>query len=239
MDKNAKKNNVSFMENLKDWLIPLFSFLVIFVISLFVIYPWFNDIMVKRQQIQDSQTLLDQELKPKLSLLQSLDKSTLQNYLLTMELLVPSSPNVPSIFSTIEGIAAGLGLKVDSLSYSGFLEAKDKSEIKLSFSVSGGQDKLLNFSQGLNSTVPLLHVFKLSLLAKDQSSDGAASLSLSSPYYPIPQNLGPVSVNINKVTDSEKSVLDKLEQTFLQPLNSGSSAQITPTPLPSGKNNPF
>lgn len=219
---------------------PIFATTILVATLFTIVVPWVKEIRQKRNDLEENKATLNEKILPKLAILETQDPLTAKNYLLTMELLVPSSPNAPAIFNVLESLANNLGLKTESLVYSGTLQTDNKKEVEISFSVSGGQQPLLDFTNRLSSLSPLLQVTKLSATNQEGGENSTAVIKISSPSLRLPVNLGDIDQPVQAIGEREKVTLDTLVSNFLVPLtSSNNNNQITPAPLPFGKENPF
>lgn len=224
---------------IKEWGIPLFAFVSVIGVSFLVLYPGVTDYLAKRKEISEMKNSINNVLSPKIDILRKQDKSLLSDFLLTMEILVPSQPNVPGVFALIENSANNLGLKVSALTFSDSTVATEdqKREVGISFTVVGEDDKLLTFAKNLSNVSPILKVSKMTLLAGAEGNLKSLNLSLNSPYLAIPSSLGEAVKPLQGLSSEDQKILEELKKTFLDPQKQ--PGFFAPTPMPVGKTNPF
>lgn len=222
----------------KDWLVFLVS--AVFVAAALIVFLWpgFWDYKAKREELGKNKILLNEEIAPKIQVLENQNKTQLSDYLLTLELLVPSMSNPASLFTIIEDSAARNNLKISVLSLTGIVDSPDKKEVNLSLTTAGSESDLLVLADSLSANAPIIKIAKLTVLGSPDPTQKSLSLSLSSPFLAIPKSLGEVGQPVSGLSASDKNILDALKKDFLDPrrLNQGT---VVPTPLPFGKTNPF
>lgn len=231
---------ISFVKSLiKQWGMPLLALTIAIGVFFLVLYPGTTDYFSRRKEISEMKDSVNNVLGPKINILQKQDNALLSDYLLTMEILVPSQPNVPLIFTLIENSAKNLGLTVSSLAFSDSTASIEvqKQAVGVSFTVAGDDDKLLTFAKGLSTVSPILTVSKMTLLSSTEGNQKNLNISLNSPYLAIPSSLGAANLPIQELSKEDQKTLEELKKTFLDPQKQ--PGFFAPTPMPIGKTNPF
>ncbi|KKR09377.1 MAG: hypothetical protein UT37_C0023G0009 [Parcubacteria group bacterium GW2011_GWA2_39_18] len=230
----------SFVKSLiKQWGISLLALAIAVGVSLFVLYPGITDFLSKHKEVSDMQNSINNVLVPKINILQKQNLALLSDYLLTMEILVPSQPNVPLIFTLIENSAKNLGLTVSSLAFSDSTASTEvqSQAVGVSFTVAGEDEKLLTFAKGLSAVSPILKVSKMTLLSSTDGNQKSLNISINSPYLAILSSLGAANLPIQELSKEDQKTLEELKKTFLDPQKQ--PGFFAPTPMPVGKSNPF
>jgi len=224
---------------IKEWGMPFLACIITIVVFFLVLYPGTADYLLKRKEISAMKDSVNNVLGPKINILQKQDNALLSDYLLTMEILVPSQPNVPLIFTLIENSAKNLGLTVSSLAFSDSTASTEvqSQAVGVSFTVAGEDEKLLTFAKGLSAVSPILKVSKMTLLSSAEGNQKSLNISINSPYLAIPSSLGAANLPIQELSKEDQKTLEELKKTFLDPQKQ--QGFFAPTPMPVGKTNPF
>lgn len=223
------------MKKLLGFLLPTITALMIVILVVFVYYPWMGEVFASRTKITEKRDNLA-ILQAKAQLLQDLDEKQVENYLLKLELLVPSQPQAGYLLSTLEEDANLSGIIIKDLQYAS--TAVQKEKVVLGFLIEGGIEQQKYFLELLKKDAPLMEVSKVDLL-KDLT-EGALftnSVLLSSPIKSIPESLSAIEAPIEGLSTKDQDLLNKIQHFELMELM-GEEAKVQ-TEKPQGKADPF
>lgn len=223
-----------------NWFLPILTAVVVVALSAGLIFPGVKDSLNKRGEIREKQTQVNEILRPKLKILQTLDKEILRAQLAQLELILPSSIQTPYIFTTIERLGGENEVAVEGLSYARLEKGKSKEEssletVEFNFIVSGEADSLVKFVNSLEKVTPLFSINTYDQTRNETESD-TISLAISSFYRVLPEKVGGVKEPLKEWSKKEEEVLKKLEE-FNVYAPEEEEAKIQSIPL--GKLNPF
>lgn len=190
-----------------------------------------------------------QALSGKRAFLESLSEDDTRERLMGLLSAVPQDKSVPTIFSTIEGLANQSGVNVVDINLTspGSLateaatrqSAADKkigaSSLAFSLTASGNYDQIRAFVGEINKVRRLFDVtsFDLSIAATGTTQ---VRLSLFAFYQPLPTKVGSVQAAIAAFSQKEEEILGKI--TGYPDVSQSSSAPLTPI-LSGGTRDPF
>ncbi|MBI4066661.1 type 4a pilus biogenesis protein PilO [Candidatus Gottesmanbacteria bacterium] len=188
-------------------------------------------------------------LSTKLSFLTSMQEDNLRDQLAMLLSVVPQDKSVPSIFTTLEGLAQQSGVSIGEINLtspgslatgsavSQMTSGKKIGASTLPFllSATGVYDQIRSFVSSINQVKRLFDVtsFEFSI---GSAGVTRVSLSLSAFYQPLPTKVGSVEAPLSSLTPKEEDVLAKL---IKYPDFSASAFQpLTPVSI-GGKRDPF
>ena len=119
-----KKPHKSVLNSLKVWVFPLVSMGVATLLAIFLVWPWFQDIQLKREELaagRNEVTLL----MTKLDTLNAQDPDQLKDYLVRLNFAVPSQSSPPLVLATVEQALSTAGMAVQSVQYDGIRQIED------------------------------------------------------------------------------------------------------------------
>lgn len=155
-------------------------------------------------------------LEKKNVFLASLGEDELRENVLMLLSAVPQEKSVPTIFSTVEGLAnqGGVSIVDMSLTSPGSLAtgaASRLSKLPFSLTASGSYDQIRAFIGGVNAVRRLFDVtsFDVSIGAAGATQ---VRLSLAAFYQPLPTNVGNVQGPIAVLSQKEEGVLATIMQ---------------------------
>lgn len=162
-------------------------------------------------------------LSTKLSFLKSLQEENLRDQLVMLVSAIPQDKSVPSIFSTLEGLAQQSGVSIGEINLTspGSLATGSAgrqmtsgkkigaSTLPFSLGATGTYDQIRSFVSSVNQVKRLFDVtsFEFSI-----GSEGVTRVSLSflAFYQPLPTKVGSVEAPLTSLTPREEEVLAKL-----------------------------
>lgn len=190
-----------------------------------------------------------QALSGKLTFLEALNEDDLRIRLVTILSAVPQEKSIPTIFSTVEGLANQSGVSIVDMSLtnpgslaSGAATRQSTAEKKIgastlsfSLSASGTYDQIRAFVGRINKVRRLFEVTSFDLSIANTGTT-QMRLSLNAFYQPLPIKVGSVEAPVIALTQKEEEILAKITQyTDVSPLL---SEPLTPI-LSGGKRDPF
>lgn len=180
-------------------------------------------------------------LRAKSSVLAGLDEETLRGHLATLASAVPPTKAIPSILSTVDGLAGSTGVTISTLTIAnpGPLStasaqkqtAEEKrlgsSIVTVSMTLDGAPSQIRNFFVQAVAVRRLLRVrvFDMTYLA-EQSAEVHATLDAF--YASIPTSLGDIASTIAPLTTTEEVTLTKLSA---YPLYTRAEENVSVTPV--------
>lgn len=190
-----------------------------------------------------------QALSGKRAFLEALSEDDTRERLVGLLSAVPQDKSVPTIFSTVEGLAnqSGVSIVDVTLTSPGSLatgaatrqSAADKkigaSTLAFSLAASGAYDQIRTFVGEINKVRRLFDVtsFDLSIAATGTTQ---VRLSLLAFYQPLPTQVGSVQAPLVALSQKEEEILGTIGQ--YPDVSQSSSAPLTPI-LSVGKRDPF
>ncbi len=188
-------------------------------------------------------------LSTKLTFLGSLSEDDLRDRLVLLLTAVPEEKSVPTIFSSVEGLADQAGVTIDDMSLmspgslaTGSAQRQSAAEKKigastlpLALNASGTYDEIRAFVGEINKVRRLFDVASFDI---STSGTGATTvrLSLTAFYQPLPTRVGSVQAPVAVLTKKEEDVWDTISQ---YPDVSQSLGQALTPIFSEGKRDPF
>lgn len=121
MAENSKKSNGSKSNPfgvITPWIMPLASLGALVVLGLFVVKPWYEDIVDKQNTLSAARTEVSQ-LMSKLEVLNAQDPEGLKAYLVRLNFAVPSQSSPPLILASVEQALNSAGMAIENVQYGG------------------------------------------------------------------------------------------------------------------------
>lgn len=224
------------MKRLLGWILPLTTIVVIIAVSLLVLYPWMQDAFEGRDTIPVKEQTL-QQLMTKLATLGRQDSRQLRDYLLTLEVVLPSEPQPALTLAELESLLSANGLVLNSTQFTG----EEEQTVRAELSLSGEYDQLVALMHQLEQAAPLLHVRQFQLgIERGVEIEAAGTLNqvihIGAPYESLPGDLGAVEEPVDELSRDELELLQKAQalETVLQPVGEEEVEVVE-----KGKVNPF
>ncbi|MBI5621174.1 type 4a pilus biogenesis protein PilO [Candidatus Gottesmanbacteria bacterium] len=188
-------------------------------------------------------------LARKLTVLESIHEEDIKGQLLMMFTAVPQEKSVPTVISSVEGLALTAGVNLLDLSLispgslaTGSANRQSLAEKKigasglpLTITVSGSYDQIRAFVSKINAIKRMFDVSSFDLSIGD-SGQTQARVSLTAYYQPIPTKVGSIAGLLVPLNQKEEETLKTVAQ---YPDMTGVSSE-TLTPVSSGgKRDPF
>lgn len=184
------------------------------------------------------------KLQGKLQLLEALNEEDIRDQLMVLVSVVPQGKSVPTIFSTIEGLAQESGVSVIDLSLTspGTLasmsatvrqSASEKkigaSTLPFTLSASGDYDQIRRFVGKINAVRRIFDVtsFDISISATGVTQ---VRISLAAFYQPLPTKVGAIQAPVTPLSEKEETILARM----LQYPDMSQGALDTLTPVTTG-----
>lgn len=188
-------------------------------------------------------------LTKKLQFLEAIPEDDLRNQLVVLLSTVPQDKSVPTILTTIDGLANQSGVTIVDMNLTspgslatGAASRQSVSEKKIgastlafSLSASGTYDQIRAFVGQINNVRRLFDVSSFDISVSNAGST-QVRLSLNAFYQPLPTKVGSIEVPVAVLTQKEEELLATLTQypDLSQPL----IEPLTPV-LSGGKRDPF
>ncbi len=179
-------------------------------------------------------------LSSKLTFLGSLHEEDLRDQVVLLLTAVPQEKSVPTILSSVEGLADQTGVTIDDMSLTspGSLatgSAARAGSLSFTLNASGMYEKVRAFVGGINKVRRLFDVASF-----DISTTGTGvttvRLSLTAFYQPLPTNVGSVQAPVAALSQKDEEVLGVISQ---YPDVSQSRSDVLTPMFSEGKRDPF
>lgn len=186
----------------------------------------------------------------KLQFLEALNEEGIRDQLMILVSAVPQEKSVPTIFSTVEGLARESGVSIIDLSLtspgqlasmSGAI-AKSASEKKIGASTlpftltaSGNYDQIRRFVGRINSVRRMFDVtsFDISISASGVTQ---VRLTLTAFYQLLPTKVGSIHAQVTSLSEKDETILARILQ--YPDMSQGALDALTPVTT-GGKRDPF
>lgn len=208
------------------------------------------------QKVQDMlgemQDLSEQTsvLQKKLDTLNALDEDTLRMQFANVLSAVPADRSFPTLFETVEGVAAQTGVIVFDMNISGGASLATPSSAQVSLSDKKLGTRTIPFTVTVNGTlsaveqfiamVPtvrrLLRVRVFSITFPKESRPLTVSMDMDAFYEPMPTTIGTAKTLLPTLSEAEEAVISKLSD---MPLASQGSGSLPAPLIGKMKENPF
>lgn len=202
--------------------------------------------------ISELRTIADEadSLQKKLNTLNTLDEDTLRNQLTQVLSAVPAERSFPTIFETVEGVAAQTGVSVINMSLAGGatlatpstaqVSAADKKlgtrTIPFSVSINGSLAAVQEFIARIPKVRRLFRIRVFSISFPKDARPLTVSIDMDAFYEPLPTTLGTAKVVLPTLTAADEEVVSKLTEL---PLATQESGAMPPPLIGKVKDNPF
>lgn len=200
----------------------------------------------------ESKTLADETetLQNKLNLLNTLDEETLRVQLTEVLSAVPAERSFPTVFETVEGVAAQTGVTVISMNLTGGATLATPSASKVSAADKKLGTRTIPFSVAINGSLPAVQEF-IALIPKVRRLFRIRVFSISFPkdlrpltvsiemdafYEPLPATLGTAKTTLPTLTEADQAMVTRLIELPLATFDSGA---MPPPLIGKIKENPF
>lgn len=190
-------------------------------------------------------------LQTKLTALNALDETSLRQQLTNVISAVPTDKSLPTVFSTLDGLAAQTNVSVMDMSIGGNTSLASGSASKLT-----PEERLIGaqtvpFSVTIQGTLPaiqqfitrapqvrrLLRIRTFSITFPQDNRPISIALQMDAFYQPSPTAIGKTGAAIVNLTDSEQAVISKVSQ--LPMATGGTDMSLPPPFIGQLKFNPF
>lgn len=223
--------------------------LLIFCIAalIFAVIPSISkvqELVAETRKLSEETTLL----RKKLVTLNSLDEATLRTNLANVLSAVPAERSFPTVFETVESVAAQTGTTVVSMAISGgatlatpaAVSASDKKlgtrTIPFSVTINGSLDAVEQFIALVPNVRRLLRVRVFSIAFPKEEKPLTVMIEMDAFYEPLPTNIGNTKTVLPQLTEEDVGVINRLT---LFPLASQESGALPPPLIGKTKENPF
>ncbi len=201
---------------------------------------------------QDVNVLSDEtgSLQDKLNTLNTMDEDTIRNQLTEVLSAVPAERSFPTVFETVEGVAARTGVTVISMNLAGGATLATPSSAQVSAADKKLGTRTIPFSVSINGSLPAVQEF-IAMIPKVRRLFRIRVFSISFPrdlrpltvsidmdafYEPLPATIGNAKAVLPILTDADQDMVAKLTELPLVTMVSG----VMPPPLIGKlKENPF
>jgi Tfp pilus assembly protein PilO len=219
------------------------------VATLFALIPAVQKVQEALLEVEDltSQTNV---LQKKIETLANLDETTLRNQLTNVLSAVPADRSFPTLFETIEGVAAQTGVAIVNVSIESGTTLATGSAAKVSAADKKLGTRTIPFSVTVNGSLPtveqfitlvsnvrrLLRVREFSIAFPKELRPLTVVIEMDAFYEPLPTELGSLRNVLPTLTADDEAVIAKLSEF---PLIVQSSAALPPPLIGKVKENPF
>jgi hypothetical protein len=226
------------------------SILFFCILGLFLVtLPFGNRVRELYAEVDTIVTETD-ALTRKLNTLNSLDEGTLRQQLGDVLSAVPSDRSYPTLFETVEGVAAQTGVSIVNMNITGGTSLATASASKatvaekqlgtrtvpFSVSVTGTVSQIRDFIALAPSVRRLLRIRTFNISYPEEERPLTITIDMDAFYEPLPSSIGSAKSVLPNITDAEIEVINKLSQL---PLASGASASLPPPAIGQARANPF
>jgi Tfp pilus assembly protein PilO len=217
--------------------------------TVFAVIPSIGKI---QQLIADLRVMTEETtaLKKKLDTLTALDEGTLRTNLTNVLSAVPAERSFPTVFETVESVAAQTGVSVVSMSISGGaslatpaasqVSAADKKlgtrTIPFSVTINGSLSGIEQFIALIPQVRRLLRIRVFSIAFPKDDRPLTVIVDMDAFYEPLPSTIGNAKAVLPQLTDADFTMINRL--TAL-PLASQESGALPPPLIGKSKENPF
>ena len=198
-----------------------------------------------RQLFADRQTLISQivQIQKKIAILEGLDEDALRSQLMALVSAVPADNAIPSVFSTIDGVAAESGITLESLVIQNPGSLATQSARRQTAEEQRFGANTLMFSAVAEGTLEQMRMFFERTVAVRRSLrvryfDVALSagnlanlrVGMDAFYVPIPTSLGEVLGSIEPLAPQEEETIRRLSAypSYVQSLETVTEPVILP-----------
>lgn len=204
-----------------------------------------DQIGVSRDLAQELDTL-----QQKIDVLDSLDENVLRQNLQTVLSAVPGDKSLPSVFGTVEGVAAQAGVEITDMNIAGVGSVATQSGtqtalekqlgtrvLPFAVTIQGSFSAIQQFIFLTPSVRRLLRLRTFSMTFPKQAEVLRVSLQMDAFYEPFPTTLGKLGTVITPLSEKEQLLVDRISQFAL--INNEATTALPQPALGEGKANPF
>lgn len=208
------KNYKRYLRIYKGVIISVLVIIISIVLFLTVLFPFFKKLLVMRDNVLELQENI-QLLEQKIAVLDGVDDQILREHLSSLDAAVPTHKSIQTLLSTIDGLNARSGLRLENVSItapgkiateSAVSKSSDHKQIPLSFSVRGTIAQMRAFLELTSKVKRILSINNVSLTFGDTSA-GTASLNMSTFYEPLESFQHVIDKPLSPFTEQEVEIL--------------------------------
>lgn len=205
-----------------------------------------------KEMIQTTVTLRQeiQALSAKQAILQNLDELSLREQLVNALSAVPAERSFPTLFETVEGVAAQTNVAIKTMSLAGGTTLATPSAAKISatekklgtrtvpftVTVQGGMRDLEMFITRAPGVRRLLRIKTFSITFPKDVSPITVSVDMDAFYEPLPTSIGKTGAALPTLTASDEEIITRLSQL---PLITSQATEAPPPHVGKVKSDPF
>jgi hypothetical protein len=189
-------------------------------------------------------------LQKKLDILNAIDEDQLRADLVTVLSAVPADKSLPTVFSTVEGVAqqVGVGILDQTISAVGGVASQSGTQTALekqlgsrvlpfNVTVQGPISAIQQFIAQSTNVRRLLRLRTFSISFPKENEVLRVSLQMDAFYEPFPTNLGSLSSSLTPLSEKEQGLVTQLASFPL--VGQAAGGELPPAALGPGKANPF
>lgn len=217
-------------EKYKVYLLPGVLVTVIFIISIYFVFPTTKGIFEKQKELETKQEQLN-KLKKKRVLLQSLDRNVVLSNLKDIRIALPEEKDAASIFISLENLTQDRQLGIDAMSLSPGVVSTDSAKkdkttatpaiqvktrkgvdsLPVNTQVRGSTQQIIDLVNGIHTSRRIFDIENVSLKYFPDSEDFLGAELVLHTYFlaPITQ-IGSVESPIVEITANEKALLAQI-----------------------------
>ena len=231
-------SNKAKIKKIMPYLVLAISFVAFIAVSTLYIIPSVRTILSTRQKTQEAKNLLENELKPKLSVLTSQDAVVLgDNFKLALTAL-PEESNSLGLMNSLERIGKAYGVELQGISYAQPVSAAAVTAsnaakgLSQTFSIATNADysTIMALIKGFENLLPINSVSAIRF-ARGLPGSGSLAFSFTVDFFYLPPPTSTTGLQLSGLTDSEKESLISVQRMQDYPL--------VPVYVDPGKDNPF
>ena len=189
-------------------------------------------------------------LQKKLTVLNSLDETALRSQLSEVISAIPNDKSLPTVFSTLDGLAAQSGVSVSSVNISGDTALASSSAVTLtpeerqlgtrtipfSVMIEGSLDAIQKFITLAPRVRRLLRTRTFAISFPPDNRQIRIELEMDAFYEPLPSAIGAPSAAITPLSPVQQAVVTTLSQL---PLANSAQISLPPPAVGAPRSNPF
>lgn len=225
--------------------------IVIFCViaTIFALVPAVGTI---QQMLSEGSVLSDEtdELQEKLNALNTMDEATIRGQLTEVLSAVPAERSFPTVFETVEGVAAKTGVSVINMNLAGGATLATPSSTQVSAADKKLGTRTIPFSVSINGSLTSVQEF-IAMIPKVRRLFRIRVFSISFPkdlrpltvniemdafYEPLPASIGNAKSVLPILTEADQSIVMRLTELPLATFESGA---MPPPLIGKIKENPF
>jgi Tfp pilus assembly protein PilO len=232
--------NASFsFDQIKPYLLPIITVVVVVVLLPLVILPWFSDARNHLTSLDQQRTKLT-AVRTKADALDKMDTSTNKQLLNTqVEPAMPSEADPAGVLGTLEQVAAAAGAQAKGVHFgqaatpTASSASADNSAVSANLSVEGSYASIFSFISQSETVARVVSLSTLHILpASDNKDQLIATFDVLAPYQPLPTDLGPVETPLPDRTDAKNKTLTKVSKLHQAPYAPTPDTSISGRPSP-------